>query len=436
MELNPTAVPETAYPFDEQTLLKGVEEMNACGSRTTGSAGHNAFVASIKRQIKEMGVPYKSDLKYFDRWEAKRSAIVIHSAMGEIPVHVSSPFPYSGETGPEGITATPVPIIGKHLNFILAKDKIAVIRVKDFKSVYSGIAFNQKTALPADLRVQKYYKGPVATAFVKFPFLQIARDMGVKAAICIWEDMSDAMVEGQYLNFILDYQGIPALWVNETEGRKVLEACRRKDSITLTLEADDGYVIEDVQINDEPLETSDLEGIAGESYAELDLDSLDSDLEVAVSFAEGEASVDAADDEGAGDRTGDTETGQTDGDGSEAGSEDPEAAGEETGTDAEGADPDGADPDAGSEDADGENAGDDTDADGTEADAAEDDNGDGAGVDSDLSDAGDEDEGTAAGTSPRTGDSFPVTVLLLLAASLTMIGIVVCRRLQSGRQEE
>lgn len=238
MELNPTAVPETAYPFDEQTLLKGVEEMNACGSRTTGSAGHNAFVASIKRQIKEMGVPYKSDMKYFDRWEAKRSAIVIHSAMGEIPVHVSSPFPYSGETGPEGVTATPVPIIGKHLNFILAKDKIAVIRVKDFKSVYSGIAFNQKTALPADLRVQKYYKGPVATAFVKFPFLQIARDMGVKAAICIWEDMSDAMVEGQYLNFILDYQGIPALWVNETEGRKVLEACRRKDSITLTLEAE------------------------------------------------------------------------------------------------------------------------------------------------------------------------------------------------------
>ena len=208
------------------------------------------------------------------------------------------------------------------------------------------------------------------------------------------------------------------------------------EDVTLTLEADDGYVIEDVQINDEPLETSDLEGIAGESYAELDLDSLDSDLEVAVSFAEGEASVDAADDEGAGDRTGDTETGQTDGDGSEAGSEDPEAAGEETGTDAEGADPDGADPDAGSEDADGENAGDDTDADGTEADAAEDDNGDGAGVDSDLSDAGDEDEGTAAGTSPRTGDSFPVTVLLLLAASLTMIGIVVCRRLQSGRQEE
>ena len=226
------------YPFDAESLLAGVEVMNGFGSRTTGSRGHNDFVAYIKRQLKELGVPYKSDMKYFDRWEAKRSAVVIHSAMGDIPVRVSSPFPYSGETPPEGVTAEPIPIIGKHINFLLAKDKIAVIRVKDFKSVYSGIAFNQKTAVPEDLRVQKFYKGPVATAFVKFPFLQIARDMGVKAAICIWEDMSDAMVEGQYLNFILDYQGIPALWVGETEGRKVLEACRRKDRITLTLEAE------------------------------------------------------------------------------------------------------------------------------------------------------------------------------------------------------
>lgn len=226
------------YPFDAQTLLAGVEAMNACGSRTTGSKGHNDFVASIKRQLKEMGVPYKSDLKYFDRWEATRSALVIHSAMGDIPVHVSSPFPYSGETPPEGITAEAVPIIGKHVDFFLAKDKIAVVRLKDFKSVYSGVAFNQKSAMPADLRVQKFYKGPVATAFVKFPFLQLAHTMGVKACVCIWEDMSDAMVEGQYLNFILDYQGIPALWVNETEGRKVLEACRRKDQLTLTLEAE------------------------------------------------------------------------------------------------------------------------------------------------------------------------------------------------------
>ena len=45
-----------AYPFDAQTLLGGVEAMNACGSRTTGSKGHNEFVAYIKRQLEEVGV--------------------------------------------------------------------------------------------------------------------------------------------------------------------------------------------------------------------------------------------------------------------------------------------------------------------------------------------------------------------------------------------
>ncbi|MBQ7638657.1 MAG: hypothetical protein IJS90_07135 [Clostridia bacterium] len=229
---------KTVYPFSAQTMLEGVEAMNACGSRTTGSSGHNEFVEQIKRQITEMGLECKIDLKYFDRWEAKSSSIVIHSETGDIPIHVSSPFPYSGETPPEGVTAQGVQIIGKHVNFFPAKNKIAVVRLKDFKSVYSGVAFNQKSAMPQDLKLQRFYKGPVATAFVKFPFLSVAHNIGVKACICIWEDMSDAMVEGQYLNFILDYQNIPALWVNETEGKKVLEACSRKDPITLTLEAE------------------------------------------------------------------------------------------------------------------------------------------------------------------------------------------------------
>ena len=46
------SVTAAAYPFDAQSLLRGVEEMNAFGSRTTGSPGHNAFVSSINRQIK------------------------------------------------------------------------------------------------------------------------------------------------------------------------------------------------------------------------------------------------------------------------------------------------------------------------------------------------------------------------------------------------
>lgn len=226
------------YSFSPETILAGVEKMNSFGSRPTGSKAHNDFIAYIKDRIVSMGFKPESDIKYFDRWQAISSSIVIHTSEGDMPVHVSSPFPYSGETDVNGITAEPVYVAGKHINYLVAKDKIAVIKVKDFKSIYSGIAFNQKEAFPDDLKLQKFYKGPVASAFVKFPFLQVAHSMGVKAAICIWEDMSDEMVEGQYLNFILDYQGIPALWVNESEGKKILEACSRKDPVTLTLLAE------------------------------------------------------------------------------------------------------------------------------------------------------------------------------------------------------
>lgn len=53
--------------------------------------------------------------------------------------------------------------------------------------------------------------------------------------ICVWEDMSDAMVDGQCLNFILGYLKVPVLWVNETEGKKVFAAAKAKKSATLRL---------------------------------------------------------------------------------------------------------------------------------------------------------------------------------------------------------
>ena len=226
------------YPFTSETLLDGVKKMNSFGSRPTGSPGHLDFIEYIKNEISAMGFEPQSDIKHFDRWQAKNASIVIHATHGDIPIHVSSPFPYSGETEAEGITAEPVRVLGKHVSYLKANEKIAVVTVKDFKSVYSGIAFNQKKAFPKGLKMQKHYKGPVASAFIKYPFLQVARDMGVKGVICIWEDMSDEMVEGQYLNFILDYQGIPALWVNATDGKKIIEACERKDKITMVLEAE------------------------------------------------------------------------------------------------------------------------------------------------------------------------------------------------------
>lgn len=226
------------YPFTKDDLLAGVEKMNSFGTRPTGSPAHREFVSYLKDEIHAMGFETISNEYKFDRWQAKSSSIVLHNPDGDSEVHVSSPFPYSGETDENGVSGRLIRVRGKHINFAIAKDNIAVVEVKDFMHTYSGIAFDQKNAFPAGTAIPKYYKGPVASAFVKFPFLAVAAKMGVKAVICVWERMSDAMVEGQYLNFILGYQGIPAVWVNSTDGEKIIAAAEANLSATVTLTAE------------------------------------------------------------------------------------------------------------------------------------------------------------------------------------------------------
>lgn len=107
---------------------------------------------------------------------------------------------------------------------------------QNLSKISSKIAFNKRASVPENLEIEKSYRGPVSTSFVKTLLsFWAAKLSGMKGMICIWEDMSDAMVEGQVLNFILGYLGVPMLWVNETNGKKVLAAAKNKKSATLRL---------------------------------------------------------------------------------------------------------------------------------------------------------------------------------------------------------
>ena len=222
----------------KRTVLNGMNKMNSFGTRLTGSKGQLDFIAYLKNEIKKMGLEVYSDPYRFNRWEEKKSSIVLHGMEGDESIHVSSPWPYSGQTGENGITGQLVYCPAKHLGFLGARGGIAVVKMKDFEKVPSGVAFNQRSLITEDGAIPKYYKGPVATSFVKFPLFAAAKACGAKAMILIWEGMSDEMVEGQYLNFIMGYQGIPALWVNSTDGEKILKAAERGERATLTLVAE------------------------------------------------------------------------------------------------------------------------------------------------------------------------------------------------------
>ena len=171
---------------------------------------------------------------------------------------------------------------------------------------------------------------------------------------------------------------------------------KQGENITLVLRGDAGYVVDQVLINDDPLEEEDMAGIAGKQTADLKLEGIDSSLSVEVKFAQGET-----------------------GDGNDENSEkteEGEPSVDEGTTDAEKEEPAETEPVTESSDGkDGENP------DGN--------NETGASKEADA-----QNEGDAPDTnSPRTGDPISLIVFLLFTASATMIGIVCCGSLWRRR---
>lgn len=68
---------DTTVTIDERNLdsaavmLKDIEVMNSFGSRTTGSEGHNQFIAWLEQQVSDMGLQVYRDRYTFDRWEER-----------------------------------------------------------------------------------------------------------------------------------------------------------------------------------------------------------------------------------------------------------------------------------------------------------------------------------------------------------------------------
>lgn len=222
----------------KEEMLERINIMNSFGTRLTGSKGHNKFISWLKDEIGNMGLDVYSDPYFFNRWEEKESHLYVHSELDSKEIHISSVFPYSGETGDEGIEGKLIYVNEKHLGFAPAKDNIAVVNIDELDFLPSTLAFHKRRSLPESLNIPEKYNGPVATAFVNFPFLLNAKTAGCKAVICIWRKMSDKMIEGQYLPFILDYQGIPAIWVNSADGDRLLSAARSQLKATLMLKAE------------------------------------------------------------------------------------------------------------------------------------------------------------------------------------------------------
>lgn len=225
------------FTISKDEMLEGMHKMNSFGTRLTGSKGHNDFIKWLKDEIAKMNIPIYSDPFYFRRWEEKSSSVEIVDGDEKMKIPVSSAYPYSGETSSNGITEELVYV--KSVNDIpKTTGKIAVFNIANVNFLPSEIAFDKRSSYPEDVVLEKKYEGPVITSFVQCFYGIISKLTKAKAVILIWKGLHDDMIEGQYLSFIMDYQKIPMLWVNETNGKKVIEAAKKHKKAKLVLETE------------------------------------------------------------------------------------------------------------------------------------------------------------------------------------------------------
>ena len=84
------------FNISKQNLQTGMDTMNACGIRLTGSKAHNDFINYLQDEIKKLGVKIYSDPFYFRRWEEKSSSIEIVDGSEKTNIPVSSAYPLFG----------------------------------------------------------------------------------------------------------------------------------------------------------------------------------------------------------------------------------------------------------------------------------------------------------------------------------------------------
>lgn len=222
---------------DRTTLWRWIERINAFGPRLTASPAHRQSVDYIADELAAMGLDVHRQTHRIRRWTPGRTSIRLDDGAA---VPVAAPYPYSGRTGTEGVTAPLIWFDKAPKDFAAARDRIAIVPVGrlDLTTLTTLMLFERRAALPdnsADLADREVVPvlGPLTNIF-----LARARAAGARGVICLFEGLSDDLAQGQVLPFTTPYADCPALWVGEGQRDQLKQAAARGAKATLTLEAE------------------------------------------------------------------------------------------------------------------------------------------------------------------------------------------------------
>jgi len=246
------------------------------GTRYTGSAGHAAYVSWLASQFAKVpGFSVRTDRLTFSRWLARDYSLQVSAppAAGRSgPVPLTYYYPYSGQTGPQGVSGTLVDLgtytpavpgtsgTGYTPEFWApAKGGIALVRTAppvfslDAGQTATGGYEPGKTSAQVAADYEAYGAELTHPAwqgiFQPVPLLD-ARNAGVLGVVCAWSGLPDDEVFHQYNPFTTPYPapsglpspgdpGCPAVWVGDSTGTELSRlAASGQAAATLTLTAD------------------------------------------------------------------------------------------------------------------------------------------------------------------------------------------------------
>lgn len=102
-----------------------IQRLSELGPRYSGNDAHRTLIDDVASELSALGYTVERDAHSFERWDVADGGGALK--IGEKDVTVSSAWPYSGETGPQGATAQLTLVTGLPKNWAAAAGKIAVI---------------------------------------------------------------------------------------------------------------------------------------------------------------------------------------------------------------------------------------------------------------------------------------------------------------------
>jgi hypothetical protein len=206
--------------------------LESLGARFTGSDAHRILIKHVASELASLGLSVQRDSHTFMQWDAPRDHDRLRLTVDGNDVPISAAYPYSGATGPHGVSGRLQLLTSPVKDWSPANGAIAVVEVPNTPIPWDKL-FGTWDAPSAHAP----FLSPVTSTLFFGPSLDAAKAAGVLGVVTVWRGLSVANAARQYLPFTEPYHDLPAVWVAGEFAQRILAAAGPGSHAHLVLDA-------------------------------------------------------------------------------------------------------------------------------------------------------------------------------------------------------